>query len=59
VERRGQFQIYTLNTTIFQDLTTEVLDWFGAMETPAHGSADEPEHTSDVSTEDTKYESLS
>ena len=40
VERRGQFQIYTLNTTVFQDLTTEVLDWFGNMETPAHESAE-------------------
>ena len=35
VERRGQFQIYTLNTTVLQDLMTELFDWFGGMETPA------------------------
>ena len=47
VERRGQFQVYSLNTTVFQDLMTEILDWFGGME----ASADEqlspktlPEH---------------
>lgn len=43
VERRGQFQIYTLNTTVFQDLMTEVLGWFGTMETPTGDPADEPE----------------
>lgn len=32
VERRGQFQVYSLNTTVLQDLMTEVLDWFGGME---------------------------
>ncbi|MBV9258033.1 MAG: winged helix-turn-helix transcriptional regulator [Ktedonobacteraceae bacterium] len=29
VERRGQFQVYSLNTTVFQDLMTEIMDWFG------------------------------
>lgn len=33
VERRGQFQVYSLNTTVFQDLMTEILDWFGGPET--------------------------
>ncbi|HTK10061.1 MAG TPA: metalloregulator ArsR/SmtB family transcription factor, partial [Ktedonobacteraceae bacterium] len=33
VERRGQFQIYSLNTTVFQDLMTEIMDWFGGVET--------------------------
>src|SRR5205085_9390459 len=32
VERRGQFQVYSLNTTVFQDLMTEVLDWFGSVD---------------------------
>lgn len=38
VERRGQFQVYSLNTTVLQDLMTEVLDWFGGMEAPREGS---------------------
>src|SRR5579871_3203327 len=29
VERRGQFQVYSLNTTVFQDLMTEIMNWFG------------------------------
>lgn len=33
VERRGQFQVYSLNTTVFQDLMAEVLGWFGNIET--------------------------
>ncbi|GAC1370669.1 MAG: hypothetical protein NVS2B12_33830 [Ktedonobacteraceae bacterium] len=31
VERRGQFQVYSLNTTVFQDLMTELLGWVGGM----------------------------
>src|SRR5205807_7287193 len=47
VERRGQFQVYSLNTTVFQDLMTEVLNWFGSLEpdeerTGALGSGDSP-----------------
>jgi DNA-binding transcriptional ArsR family regulator len=34
VERRGQFQIYSLNTTVFQDVMTEVLDLFGSTTIP-------------------------
>ena len=32
VERRGQFQVYSPNTTVFQDLMTEIIGWFGAMD---------------------------
>lgn len=32
VERRGQFQIYSLNTTVFQDLLTEIMGWLGGMD---------------------------
>jgi len=31
VERRGQFQVYSLNTTVFQDLLTEIMGWLGGM----------------------------
>ena len=29
VERRGQYQVYSLNTTVFQDLLTEIIGWLG------------------------------
>ncbi|WP_201369082.1 metalloregulator ArsR/SmtB family transcription factor [Ktedonobacter robiniae] len=32
VERRGQFQVYSLNTTVFQDLMAEIMDWLGGMD---------------------------
>jgi DNA-binding transcriptional ArsR family regulator len=32
VERRGQFQVYSLNTTVFQDLMTEIMGWFGSVD---------------------------
>jgi DNA-binding transcriptional ArsR family regulator len=38
VERRGQFQVYSLNTTVFQDLMTEILEWFGSPETSGDGA---------------------
>ena len=27
VERRGQYRVYSLNTTVFQDLVSELLSW--------------------------------
>lgn len=39
VERRGQYQIYSLNTTVFQDLMTELMSWLGGMD----GDATEPD----------------
>lgn len=41
VERRGQFQIYSLNTTVFQDVMTEVLEWFGSIDAPAEYEGEE------------------
>jgi ArsR family transcriptional regulator, arsenate/arsenite/antimonite-responsive transcriptional repressor len=41
VERRGQFQVYSLNTTVFQDLLTEIVEWLGGTD-GAHAE-DEPE----------------
>jgi ArsR family transcriptional regulator len=59
VERRGQFQVYSLNTTVFQDLMTEILNWFGGLE-PSAGEETAPlsENAPEVSPEGTTYESL-
>ena len=43
VERRGQFQVYSLNTTVFQDLLTEIMDWLGGLE-PSSNNVGEIEH---------------
>ncbi len=37
VERRGQFQVYSLNTTVFQDLLTEIMSWLGGLEPSSDG----------------------
>ncbi len=41
VERRGQFQVYSLNTTVFQDLLTELLEWFGGTDDTTTNHAEE------------------
>jgi ArsR family transcriptional regulator len=50
VERRGQFQVYSLNTTVLQDLMTEIMDWFGGLDDQASIDASneesKPEETS-------------
>jgi ArsR family transcriptional regulator, arsenate/arsenite/antimonite-responsive transcriptional repressor len=45
VERRGQYQIYSLNTTVFQDLVTELLGWL---------TEPVPEHAPDCKTGDSR-----
>jgi ArsR family transcriptional regulator len=44
VERRGQFQVYSLNTTVFQDLLTELLEWLGGTEDTSFNSIDIDQH---------------
>lgn len=51
VERRGQFQVYSLNTTVFQDLMTEILEWLGG--------TDEASHRSDEAHPDTTHDRAS
>jgi len=48
VERRGQYQVYSLNTTVFQDLLTEIMSWLGGMD---EGRADETAKSDEISPE--------
>src|SRR6266702_7906587 len=45
VERRGQFQVYSLNTTVFQDLLTEIMGWLGGMESFPEAESDSADTT--------------
>lgn len=58
VERRGQFQVYSLNTTVFQDLLTEIMDWLGGLE-PTSNSAGQIEHPEERAAESGESESTS
>lgn len=46
VERRGQFQIYSLNTTVFQDLMTELMSWVGGIDGSPNADGIDDEHSS-------------
>ena len=48
VERRGQFQVYSLNTTVFQDLLTEIMGWLGGMDTASNWADTTQDRLSDV-----------
>ena len=51
VERRGQFQVYSLNTTVFQDLLTEIMGWLGGLEPSSNGNWQQIEHPDEYSVE--------
>jgi ArsR family transcriptional regulator len=48
VERRGQFQVYSLNTTVFQDLLTEIMGWLGGIETSSQSADTTQDTLSDI-----------
>jgi ArsR family transcriptional regulator len=55
VERRGQFQVYSLNTTVLQDLMTEIMDWFGGLDDqPTTDSPDEENNQKEPSSDPLK-----
>lgn len=46
VERRGQYQVYSLNTTVFQDLLSELLGWIRGDEVDSENSDHSSTHNS-------------
>ena len=49
VERRGQYQVYSLNTTVFQDLLTEIIGWLeGTDDEASREPATTKEHVTDA-----------
>jgi ArsR family transcriptional regulator, repressor of sdpIR and other operons len=52
VERRGQFQVYSLNTTVFQDLLTEIMGWLSGVD-----SADSADSADDTELANNGFES--
>ncbi len=52
VERRGQYQVYSLNATVFEDLLTEILSWFGGPEEEQSSEATSEESVKYTASED-------